>query len=275
MTTVREEISRGERFGFGKNWSKFLSLLGDERVLAAERSLTQAFDCVSLAGHSFLDAGSGSGIFSLAARRLGAHVHSFDYDPESVACTSELKRRYFPDDTEWTIEEGSLLDLEYMLSLPKFDIVYSWGVLHHTGALWQALANVEVPVAAGGRLCVAIYNDQGIRSHAWRKVKQLYCSGTSGKIASVAFFVPYFIVKGLIYDALLGKNPISRYTDYKVSRGMAIVTDYLDWLGGYPFEVAKPEEVIEFCDKKGFRLKKLRTCGGSLGNNEYVFERIQ
>jgi len=29
---------------------------------------------------------------------LGARVHSFDYDPQSVACTAELKRRYFEGD---------------------------------------------------------------------------------------------------------------------------------------------------------------------------------
>ena len=135
------EVSRGERFEFGKNWSRFLSLLNDERIAAAQNSLKHMLGVEDLRGKSFLDIGSGSGLFSLVARRLGARVHSFDYDPHSVACTKELRRRYFPGDAEWTVEGGSALDADYLKSLGEFDVVYSWGVLHHTGQMWQALDN--------------------------------------------------------------------------------------------------------------------------------------
>src|SRR4051794_15023881 len=122
------DIQRGERFQFGDNWSSFLSLLNEERIRCAEESLKDMLGIVSFDGKSFLDAGSGSGLFSLAARRLGAAVRSFDYDPQSVACTAELKRRYFPDDERWTIEPGSVLDRDFLAGLGTFDIVYSWGV---------------------------------------------------------------------------------------------------------------------------------------------------
>lgn len=116
----------------------------------AKSSLRRMLNVESLEGKTFLDVGSGSGLFSLAARRLGAKVHSFDYDPKSVACTRELKRRYFPEDPQWTIEEGSVLDRDYLTRLGQFDVVYSWGVLHHTGAMWEALGNVAPLVAGGG-----------------------------------------------------------------------------------------------------------------------------
>src|ERR1035437_2015200 len=132
------EVSSGQRFEFGRNWARFLELLNDDRVRAAEESLLDMLGRKSLAGLRFLDAGSGSGLFSLAARRLGAQVYSFDFDPASVACTRELKRRYFPDDGAWIVEEGSVLDQNYLQRLGQFDVVYSWGVLHHTGAMWQA-----------------------------------------------------------------------------------------------------------------------------------------
>lgn len=268
-----QEVEQGERFQFGKNWQRFLSVLSEERIAEAEKSLKQMLEVEDLQRKSFLDIGSGSGLFSLAARRLGAKVHSFDYDPNSVACTQELRRRYFPDDSSWTIEQGSVLDIDYLKSLGQFDIVYSWGVLHHTGAMWQALEGASLLVNKPGRLFIAIYNDQGGQSKRWYKVKQLYCSGILGRALVSGFFIPYFIFSGLAVDLLKARNPVIRYTEYKKTRGMSVIHDWFDWLGGYPFEVAKPEEIFQFYRDKGFILENLITCGGGLGNNQFVFRK--
>ncbi|MBD1806554.1 methyltransferase [Microcoleus sp. FACHB-SPT15] len=269
--TFEEEVKQGDRFQFGENWKRFLSVLNDERIAEAEKSLQEMLEVENLQGKSFLDIGSGSGLFSLAARRLGAKVHSFDYDPQSVACTQELKGRYFPEDSNWTIEQGSVLNIDYIKSLRQFDIVYSWGVLHHTGAMWQALDNASLPVVDGGQLCLAIYNDQGSASRRWLKVKQFYCSGIVGRTLVSMLFISYFILMGLAIDLVKLRNPILRYKEYKKSRGMSIIYDWYDWLGGYPYEVAKPEEIFKFYQDRGFMLKNLLTTLGSLGNNQFVF----
>lgn len=271
MSKHVNEVAKGRRFEFGKNWQRFLSVLNEERIAEAERSLKEMLEIENLNGKSFLDIGSGSGLFSLVARRLGARVHSFDYDPESVACTAELKRRYFPGDPNWIVEEGSVLNDVYVESLSRFDVVYSWGVLHHTGDMWQALANAAIPVTGGGRLFLAIYNDQGGKSRRWRMVKRFYCSSLIGKMLVIGVFFPYFFLGGLMVDVFHRKNPLRRYRAYKKSRGMSVLRDWLDWLGGYPFEVAKPEQIFDFYREKGYRLERLKTCGSGLGNSQFVF----
>jgi 2-polyprenyl-3-methyl-5-hydroxy-6-metoxy-1,4-benzoquinol methylase len=268
------EVSSGQRFKFGKNWESFLSHIDERRICSAEESIKAMSGLSSLEGKTFLDVGSGSGLFSLAAMRLRASsVRSFDYDPHSVDCTRLLSRQFCSTGSNWIIEKGSVLDTEYVLSLGQFDVVYSWGVLHHTGNMWQALQNVVPLVAPGGILFIAIYNHQPFWSSYWRAIKRTYNHlPTFGqRVMTLAFSVFYGTLLA-IADLIRRRNPLRRWTT-QVGRGMAMYVDMQDWIGGYPFEVAFPEEIFRFYRDRGFTLRELKTCGGKHGCNEFVFQR--
>ena len=266
-TTVDGEL----RFGFGRNWARFLRSLDEDRIATAVESLRDRLRVADLAGKRFLDAGSGSGLFSLAARRLGARVHSFDYDPQSVACTARLREQFFPGDGEWTVEQGSVLDAAYLARLGAFDVVYSWGVLHHTGDMWTALGNVAGLVAPGGSLFISIYNDQGGASRRWRWVKRTY--NRLPPPLRFTLLVPSLVGlwwKPALRDALRGR-PFETWRRYGGTRGMSPWRDLVDWVGGYPFEVARPEQIFHFFRSRGFMLEALVTHAGGGDCNEFVF----
>jgi 2-polyprenyl-3-methyl-5-hydroxy-6-metoxy-1,4-benzoquinol methylase len=272
--SCEHEVASGERFAFGKNWQNFLRSLSEAQISAAVASLKQMLGCESLKGQRFLDAGSGSGLFSLAARRLGAEVHSFDFDPQSVACTTTLKQRYFSLDSHWRVERASVLDPQYLQTIGTFDVVYSWGVLHHTGSMWAAANNLIPLVGEGGLLFIALYNDQGLASRFWKRAKRLYNQFPP----SLRFLVLGPLALPLLVTTTLGdivhRRPLRLLSNRTLGRGMTVWTDIVDWVGGYPFEVATPGEVVDFFVPHSLMLRKLKTCGGKLGCNQFVFKRV-
>lgn len=264
------------RFAFGRNWSRFLEHVDDARIADAEASIRDLLDTPGLQGLRVLDIGSGSGLFSLAAMRLGAAaVHSIDVDPDSVACTRALKARFLPDANAWTIAATSVLDADGMHALAPADLVYAWGVLHHTGDLWAALDVTIACVAPGGRLAVALYNDQGAASRRWTRLKRAYVTGGGvTRAALVAAVAAWLGVKGLAGRALRLVTPgHDAPAPPAQRRGMSRWHDLVDWVGGYPFEVSTPGEVVAFARARGLVLEHLVTVGGHHGCNQFVFSR--
>lgn len=258
------------RFAFGRNWQDFLRLLSDDRINQAEKSLKEMLMLDSLDGLSFLDAGCGSGLFSLAAIRLGAsRVLSFDYDAHSVECAQQLSSRYGPFEN-WEIRQGSVLDNQWLSQIGEFDVVYSWGVLHHTGAMWSAMQNITQCVKRPGVLFVSLYNDQGLMTKAWAALKRFYLRSPA---IIQRLMVWGYLGVGAIWQtihSIARLRPIrSWYPDS--ARGMSRYRDAVDWLGGYPFEAAKPDDVIDYYYSHGFTLNKAVIKRGS-GCSEFVFQ---
>lgn len=265
----------GRRFRFGRNWRHFLALLDDDRIREAERSLQTFLGQERLDGLTFLDAGCGSGLFSLAARRLGATVTSFDYDPESVDCTQSLKSRFFPTDMAWRVLQGSVLDERFVQTLGTYDVVYSWGVLHHTGDMWRALRLAALPVSETGRLFIAIYNDCGETSRRWHALKRFYNHLPAVVKPTFAAGTWAFMEAREMFGHLRRfrlHDYVRSLAAYRKNRGMNRWHDAADWIGGYPYEYTTLQQLTGFYAKIGFTPERSAEASG-LGCHEILFRR--
>lgn len=263
-----------DAFRFGQNWQRYVSgyLDSDRERIAAESLHDLVGD---LRGKSFLDIGCGSGLFSLCAHRAGAReIVSIDVDPDAVAATSALHARAGAPDN-WRVLHRSILDSTLLSGIEPAEVVYSWGVLHHTGDMYAAIRNASGFVKPDGAFAIAIYNrvtGRFLDSRRWWRIKRAYNHAPrAAQIVMEMVYASYWLLGRL----KARQNPIREAREYRRSRGMALWTDLVDWLGGYPYEYATAEEIVEFCETScGLRLQKLIPVpGGGSGNNQFVFER--
>jgi 2-polyprenyl-6-hydroxyphenyl methylase/3-demethylubiquinone-9 3-methyltransferase len=255
-------------FSFGRNWKKFLSRFDEQTLARAQQSFVQFNHIDRLDNYDFLDIGSGSGLSSLVAVQLGARrVVSVDIDPFSIECTQKLRERFEVPEENWEVRSGSALDPEFMESLGRFRYVHSWGVLHHTGAMWEALANVvRYNVDAHGLLHLALYNKHRT-SKRWLAIKR-FCNRSPR--------IGYPLVKWAYIAALFSKLaargvwPMAHVREYRRDRGMDFYRDIEDWLLGLPYEFASPDEMVDYFSDRELHLLRLRTTP-SCGCNEFLF----
>jgi 2-polyprenyl-3-methyl-5-hydroxy-6-metoxy-1,4-benzoquinol methylase len=264
-----------DAYPFGRNWQRYIRThLSPERERIAEQSLRELLG-IDLSGRSFLDIGAGSGLFSLGAYRLGAaKIASVDVDPDAVACCQHLHRRE-GEPEHWSVRQGSILDSGLVAELEPADVVYSWGVLMCTGDMRRAISNTAELVKPGGLLAIAIYNrvtEGPIDSERWLRIKRAY--NRSPRPVQLLMEGAYVGLWAL-GTARHGANPLRAAREYKHRRGMALMTDVSDWMGGYPYEFATADEIVELCEGQlGLRVRKVVPVSPrDYGNNEFVFER--
>lgn len=270
---MQSTSSRSERFEFGKNWESFSHLLDDERIFNAEARLRSFLGVADLSARRFLDIGCGSGLHSLAALRLGAvQVTAIDLDPDSVATTQAVLSKFW-NGADWAVKRLSVFDLPDQ-TMAEFDVVYSWGVLHHTGDMQRAITTAAQRTAPGGLFAVALYGKTrycGI----WTRIKRWYVNATSEQRARAEKL--YVRLFGF-YLLLRGKRLSTHIANYnKRKRGMDFYHDVRDWIGGYPYESITPRELSDLLTPLGFELVKqnVRRRSGLFGsgNDEYLFRR--
>ena len=251
MATSTLKVDDPLRYGFGKNWAEFVDQrFSDARVEAARKHMSEFLRVESLAGKVFLDIGCGSGIHSLAAIRMGAaQVIGFDYDADSVATTLRVRESAgLP--TRWAVTQASVLDPAFMATLPKVDIVYSWGVLHHTGDMWSAVRNAAIPLKDDGVFYVALYSSDNYVDpppQYWLDVKRAY--NQAGRFGKRIMEWRYFLQFNFLPELKARRNPIASIRKYG-KRGMSYWTDVKDWLGGWPMDFASLAQTQDFCSKQ-------------------------
>jgi SAM-dependent methyltransferase len=266
---VQEE---GQRFEFGSNWHHFIQKnFGPERVRISKKHLLDFIGRDDLKGLTFLDIGCGSGLHSVAALEAGAvSVRGFDYDANSVA-TSRYVQAQVGNPSNWTVEQGSVLDDTFVKNLGAYDLVYSWGVLHHTGDVWHAIRNAAACVRPGGMFYVALYSaDAQVNPppEFWLDVKQKYV--TAGWLKRCYMDLWYVWRFQMRYNPLRLPLFLWRMHEYKKNRGMNMFTDIRDWLGGWPMEFVYDKDAVSFCKDLGFSLQRMAT---GEANTEFLFIR--
>ncbi len=256
-------------FDFGSNWKRFATYqLTTARVEDAFSTFQQLTDGIDLESASVLDVGFGQGLSALCAARLGANVVCLDLDSECAEAL-ELTSRFFAPEVRQRlkVEIGSIVSDSMLRTLERnqpggYDVVHSWGVLHHTGQLEQAFANCVSLVRPGGFLIVAIYNHHW-SSRAWVHIKRMYCRLPSlGQKMLVALFVPVIFSAKLLATR---KNPLRK------DRGMDFIVDIVDWVGGYPYEYASVKEICELGAARGLYPLRVNPAEVPTGCNEFVF----
>jgi len=255
-----------KNFDFGSNWAEFSKRHVDcQRLEMACESLRGLLEREKLEGKSFLDVGCGSGLFSIAAHQLGAtKVIGIDVNPRCVE-TSCANRDHLAPGSWVEFYVASALEPAQLTRFRNFDLVYAWGSLHHTGAMWTAIANISKCVAPGGTLVLAIYNKH-VTSPLWKGIKWTY-----NHVPHIAQTMMVLLFGGIIY---VTKFLVTRTNPLNKERGMDFWFDVIDWVGGYPYEYETPEKIRRTMCNHGFDLKVYTPARVPTGCNEFVFRRI-
>jgi SAM-dependent methyltransferase len=261
MTDEKKNIA----FNFGENWQEFSKTSLDAAKLEmAVDSLDELIGREKIKDKIFLDIGCGSGIFAIAASLSGAKkVIGIDISKESITASISNKSRFAPTNSIDFFHK-SVFD-DDISSLGKFDIVYSWGVLHHTGNMYKAIDLASEFTAPGALFVIAIYNRHW-SSGVWKIIKRFY-NIMPKIIQPIMAWLFYFII-ALAKLLVTCKNP------FKKKRGMSFYHDVIDWLGGYPYEYANKDEIINYVENKGFKCVKFVKPAVPTGCNEFVFSKI-
>ena len=280
-----ETMSDSEgKFSFGINWTDFAKNKVDENIVSTHVNdalghllrMPGFLSAKPLEGKRVIDIGCGSGLSSLSFYENGCRdITSFDVNEDSIKATNIIKERFCNDESnlKWSIKEGSILDenlVSDLRSQEKYDLVYSWGVLHHTGDMRKAIDNTLSLCQSGSILWMALYikvdqpdGEEIYQNDLKLKIKFNEASEETKKEMIVSRLKKVF-----------GNNPATWTRPYD-NRGMTPINDVTDWLGGYPYEVARAKDIKRLLEANGFsEIEVLNENRASGTNVIYIYQKI-
>lgn len=273
----QSDLELNSHFPFGDNWAQYSKHVTDEHLMYAVNDLQRLLGVSTLVGKTFCDIGCGSGIHAVAAAKMGAKVTALDIDPISTATAISLAKKFGVSHL-LTVGNDSIFD--HMLPKSHFDVVYSWGVLHHTGAMWKAIEEAIklVSLSSEGVFAVALYRKTRLCS-LWKIEKKFYNSSPKFIQVSIRIFMTTLMD---VAHLLRLRSPLKVRSEYRKNRGMSHKHDIHDWLGGYPYESVQDTELKKFLTERNFDLERSflrfpdKIPMGIFGSgcDEYVFKRI-
>jgi SAM-dependent methyltransferase len=258
-------MEEAARFAFGKNWQSYsMNSLTPERMEQSRRAFCHLFDGIDLRDKPFIDIGYGQGLSLIIAAQMGAKVLGIDVDKDNIEALRRVQQvvgypEVIPTCCASILDEGFVNEHR-----GRFDIVHSWGVLHHTGDMRKAIENACALVAEGGHFICSIYNRHWT-SPLWKIIKRSYNRlPVSLQRAMISLLYP------VIYIA---KFLVTRKNPKQMDRGMDFLHDVVDWVGGYPYEYADIEEIRDYVCRQGFICLRMRAAKVPTGCNEFVFQK--
>jgi ubiquinone/menaquinone biosynthesis C-methylase UbiE len=132
---------------------RYMRLTADARG----RSFGRYVDFDGLSGKDVLEVGCGSGIAAQMLAEAGANLTAVDLTPWAVATT---RRRLNAFGLDGTVQEADGEDLPFEDT--SFDLVFSWGVIHHSSDMDQALRELVRVLRAGGQIVLMVYNRRSL-----------------------------------------------------------------------------------------------------------------
>ena len=259
-------------FDFGENWKNYsYNAISKQKIKEAKKDFKKLFNKIDLKGKTFIDIGFGQGLSLLIAQQLEAKPVGCEINRRCLRALLINQKKFFKKAEKIPVVIGSILDQKTIQKLKKinlkkkdskFQIVHSWGVLHHSGKMWKAINNAVSLVTENGYLAISIYNKHW-SSPFWHKVKYFY-NISPRLIRRLLIFIFYWII-------FIGKFIITGEDPFKLKRGMDYYFNIIDWVGGYPYEYASIKEVKKYIELKGFRTIKVIPAQMPTGCNEFVF----